>query len=361
MKSIAKCLFQIFPVCGLVISALTGCGGNKNADDIVITVKDPGDKEFPVSDYFQVDKRVYVSAEDGYYLALVTDAYVTDNYAFLYDTQQRISKVDLSTGKIVSQLDRRGRGPEEYLMAMGIAGDDKYIYLMENNSGRIIHAYDYDFKHQYKFSIDWPTMPSTFISLGNGFLFQNSSENDSIGKFVFTDNQGHITKSFLELQEKEPEPDSNGDIVMLVVVHTEELFIPDSKGNILCYNPDTDEAYLYDGKSMKKQFRIKMDDGMPNQPTPMINKVFAPDGKILVNYSYTKRGAYNRYGNFAIFDKDYNLVVEGTGGLREGEAPFLPMLQKGNQLITVDNTDDAVGAVLPGRSIQAQIVFHSLK
>ena len=174
--------------------------------------------------------------------------YIRRHQLKLFDGQQRISKVDLSTGQIVSQLNRRGRGPEEYNYVMGIAGDDEHIYLLDNNSGRTIHAYDYDFKHQYKFSIDWSTLPSTFISLGDGFLFQNGSENDSIGKFVFTDNQGRITKSFLELQEKEPEPD--GDIVMLVVVHTEELFIPLSKGNILCYNPDTYEAYLYDGKDM---------------------------------------------------------------------------------------------------------------
>ena len=369
MKRIAQCLFQIIPVCGLVISVLTGCGGNKNADEVVITVKDPGDKQFPVSDYFQVDKNVYVSAEDGYYLGLVTDAYVTDKYAFLFDGQQRISKVDLSTGQIVSQLNRRGRGPEEYNYAMGIAGDDEHIYLLDNNGGRPIHAYDYDFNHQYKFNIDWPTSPSTFISLGNGFVFQNGLENDSIGKFVFTDNQGRITKSFLEKKKESPKStqtvqvhtESGWSEEEFVVVHTEELFIPDSQGNIRCYNPDTYESYLYNGKRMIKQFQIKMDDGMPDQPKPSIGKVFYPDGKILINYFYNKRGAYNRYGNIAIFDKDYNLVVEGVGGLREGEAPFFPMLQKGNQLITVVNTDDAVGAVVPGRSIQAQIVFHSAK
>lgn len=45
---------RIHIVClGLLVSALTGCG-NKNTEDVVITVKDPVDKEFPVSDYFQV-------------------------------------------------------------------------------------------------------------------------------------------------------------------------------------------------------------------------------------------------------------------------------------------------------------------
>lgn len=359
MKKNAHFLFQIVPICGLVLSVIAACGGNQKSDGVVITVKDPVDKEFPVSDYFQVDKRIYVTAEDDYFLALVTDAYVTDKYAFLFDSQQRISKVDLGTGRIVNQLNRRGRGPEEYLMAMGIAGDDKHIYLIDRGAGYIIHVYDHDLNHQYKFSIDWPTSPSTFISSGDGFMFQNGWENDSIGKFVLTDNQGHITKSFLEKKKELPESDSDEGI--MVVVHTEELLIPDSKGNIMCFNPDTDESYLFDGKSMIKQFRINMDDGMPDQPAPMIWHVFSPDGNILVNYSYNKRGAYNRFGCFAIFDKDYNLVVEGVGGLREGEAPFLPLLQRGNQLITVYNTDDAVGAVVSGKSIQAEIVFHSLK
>ena len=359
MKRVVLYLALIIPACGLVISGLTGCGDNKSTEGVVITVKDPVDKEFPVSDYFRVDKRVYVSAEDGYYLGLVIDAYVTDKSAFLFDGQQRVSKVDLNTGEIVSQLNRRGRGPEEYLMAMGIAGDDEHIYLLDRGDGYVIHVYDHDLNHLNKFSISWPTSPSTFISLGNGFVFQNGWENDSIGKFVFTDNQGHITKSFLEKKKELPESVSGEGVFS--VVHTEELFIHDSQGNILCFNPDTDEAYLYDGNTMNRQFSIKMDDGMPDQPTPSINKVFYPDGKILVNYFYNKRGAYNRFGNFAFFDKDYNLIVEGVGGLHEGEAPFLPLLQKGNQLITVYNTDDAVGAVIPDKSIQAQIVFHSLK
>lgn len=369
MKRIAQLITLIIPFCGLATSAFTGCSDNKNTESVVITVKDPVDKAFPVSDYFKVDKRVYVSAEGEYFLAYINDVFVTDKYAFLFDGQQRISKVDLSTGQIVSQLNRRGRGPEEYIMAIGIAGDDEHIYLLDRGAGNTIHVYDHDFNHQYKFNIDWPTSPSTFISLGNGFVFQNGLENDSIGKFVFTDNQGRITKSFLEKKKESPNStqtvqvhtESGWSEEEFVVVHYEELFIKDSQGNILCFNPNTYESYLYNGKSMNKQFQIKMDDGMPDQPKPSIGKVFYPDGKILVNYFYNKRGAYNRFGNMAIFDKDYNLIVEGVSGQHEGEAPFLPMLQKGNQLITVLATDDAVGAVVPGKSIQAQIVFHSLK
>ncbi|MBR4810708.1 MAG: 6-bladed beta-propeller [Bacteroidaceae bacterium] len=369
MKRIAQLITLIIPFCGLVTSALTSCNDNKNTESAVITVKDPLDKDFPVSDYFKVDKTVYVSAEGEYFLAYINDVFVTDKYAFLFDGQQRISKVDLSTGQIVSQLNRRGRGPEEYIMAIGIAGDDEHIYLLDRGAGNTIHVYDHNFNHQYKFNIDWPTSPSTFISLGNGFVFQNGSENDSIGKFVFTDNQGRITKSFLEKKKESPNStqtvqvhtESGWSEEEFVVVHYEELFNKDSQGNILCFNPNTYESYLYNGKSMIKQFQIKMEDGMPDQPKPSIGKVFYPDGKILVNYFYNKRGAYNRFGNMAIFDKDYNLIVEGVGGQREGEAPFLPMLQKGNQLITVQTTDDAVGAVVPGKSIQAEIVFHSLK
>lgn len=368
MKRLAHYLALIIPVMGLVITAFTGCNDNKGTEGVVITVKDPGDKEFKVSDYFQVDKTVYVSADGEYLLAYVNDVFVTDKYAFLFDGQQRISKVDLSTGQIVSQLNRRGRGPEEYIMAIGIAGDDEHIYLLDSGTSTI-HVYDHDFNHQYKFSLDWPTRPSSFISLGNGFVFQNGLESDSIGKFVFTDNQGRITNSFLEKKKESPNStqtvqvhtESGWSEEEFVQVHYEELFVKDSKGNILCYNPNTYESYLYDGNNMTKQFQIQMEDGMPDMPTPNIGKVFYPDGKILVNYFYTKRGAYNRFGCMAIFDKDYNLIVEGVGGLREGEAPFLPILQKGNQLITVLATDDAVGAVVPGKSIQAEIVFHSLK
>ena len=253
----------------------------------------------------------------------------------------------------------------------------KYLRLLEqlgmitkdsNNRRTLLTIENYE-KYQDWQDTEPPTTPHTRRTQDGHSTATNNNENNE------NNENNKYSSSFVTFWDCYPKKSDKGQAYKcykarlndgwseeeFVVVHYEELFVKDSKGNILCYNPNTYESYLYDGKSMTKQFQIQMEDGMPDMPTPNIGKVFYPDGKILVNYFYTKRGAYNRFGNMAIFDKDYNLIVEGVGGLREGEAPFLPILQKGNQLITVLATDDAVGAVVPGRSIQAQIVFHSMK
>ena len=343
MKIFSQCLPL---VCALGLTFLTGCASKNTTDDVIITVNDPGEKMFPIDDYFQVDKRVYVSAEGGYFLSDIHDIYVTDEYVFILDYSQSISKIDLASGEIVSQLNQQGRGPQDYLYPLGISGDDKYLYLLD--AGKNIHIYDFDLKHQDKIYLDDVPSPSSFSKTKEGFVFLNSFENDSIGKFVITDHRGRLTDSYLML----PQEDMPKGIVMAVVNYTQKYFIPDSYGNVLCHDSKDNAVYLYDGKEMKKKFQLKLDDDLLGTPGVYIKQIFSPNGNILINYFC------NGMGDYAYYDKDCNLIAQGIGG---GQIPFFPICQIGNKLVTAFTTDDEVGAELPGRSIQAQIIIHRTK
>ena len=344
MKSLFRCLYMIVPVCGLVLTFMSGCGGNSDStDEVVVSFQDPGDKIFPIKDYFQIERNVNVRADGDYFLSDINDVYYTDHFAFILDQRQAVSKVDLKTGQIVSQLRQIGRGPKDYLNAMNLTGDDEYLYLLDL-SGKSVHVYDYDLNHQDKFNIDYIPSPSSFIRTKDGFMILNSTETDSIGMFVVTDSRCRKTGTFLKKEPVQEEED-DGEI-MFFSIFIGKYFMPDSHGNVVCHNPNTDELFLYDGKTIRKLCQIKKDDSLIGTPGVYVKQVFSLNGNTLVNYFCGKGACY------ALFDKNYNLIEEGLG---VNEVPFFPIYQKGNKLITAFVSDDQ------DESVQAQIVIYKTK
>ena len=353
MKRIALCLPLIIPVCGLVLTLMAGCG-HKNAANVILTVQEPGDKVFPINDYFEVDKQVYVKAHDSYLLSDINSVYATDKFIYTLDASHRLSKIDAASGEIVKQFCQLGRGPHDYIFPIGLTGDDEHLYVLDLMS-KDIHIFDFDLTHQRKFSIAQLPVASSIHKTKDGFILFNSIENDSIGKFVITDNEGRITNTFLKLQQNLPETD--GPILM--TIHTQSLFVPGSDGNILCFNPDGGDAYLYDGKDLNKLFHVSQNNtftDMPNNPAQYIKQLFYINGNYVVSYSYS----FDK-SDYAYFDKNLNLIADGVNATSHDEAPFSPVCQSGDRLITAITTDDTPSAVLPGLSIQAQIIFHRTK
>lgn len=343
MRRIARCLYLIVPFCGLILTFMTGCGGkNSAANEVTVRFRDPGDKIFPIMDYFQIDRNVNVRADGDYFLSDINDVYFTDDYAFILDQRQAVSKVNLKTGQIVSQLRQIGRGPKDYLNAMNLTGDDEHLYLLDL-SGKSVHVYDYDLNHQDKFNIDYIPSPSSFIRTKDGFMILNSTETDSIGMFVVTDSRCRKTGTFLK---KEPAQVEEDDEIMFFSIFIGKYFMPDSHGNIVCHNPNTDELFLYDGKTIRKLCQIKKDDSLIGTPGVYVKQVFSLNGNTLINYFCGKGACY------ALFDKNYNLIEEGLG---VNEVPFFPICQLDNKLITAFVSDGQ------DESVQAQIVVYKTK
>lgn len=351
MKIIAPNFTLILPVCVFVLTLMTGCA-HKNAAEIVLAVNEPGDKKFPIDEYFEVEKTVYVSAEDKYLLSDINNVYIKNNYIYTLDTNHTLSKIDLNSGEIVKQFCQIGRGPQDYLFPICITGDEEYLYLIDL-MGKAIHKFDYDLKHSGKIEVEQLPAVSSMFKTKDGFIFYNSFESESIGKFVITDNNGKMVNSFLKLQEKLPETDGP----TMKTLYTQELFVSDPDGNILCLNPDANEVYIYDGSDMTKLFRIETDDTFkpaPQMPAAHVRQIFCLNGNVLINYFYNE-------GDYAYYDKNYNLMADGIGATPDLDVFFSPVCQIGDRLVTVTPTDDTPGAVLPGKSIQALIIIHRAK
>ena len=332
---------------------MIGCAEKKS--NVVITVQDQTGKIFPIYDYFQVDRTVYVNADNEYLLSDINSVYMNGNYIYTLDSSHRLSKIDLNTGDIIGQYCQVGRGPQDYVFPIGLTGDDQYIYLLDL-MGNSVHKFSHDLKHQGKFTFENSNATSSMYKTRDGFLFFNSFDNEGIGKITVTDNEGKIKQSFVN-QKEEQQPESDSPVMK--TIFTSQLFVEADEGKVLCFNPDGNEAYLYDGSDLNPLMKIVMDQNyekIPQMPDSYVQHLYCINGNVLINYSYNLGGAFSYY------DKDLKLIATGEYTLTSKEqAPFQPICQVGDKLITAAPTDDTPGAVLPDRSIQAAIIIHSAK
>lgn len=342
-----------FIVCVLASALMAGCAQKKS--NVVINVQEQPDKTFPVYDYFQVEKTVNVNADDEYLLSDINSAYMNGNWIYTLDSNHKISKIDLKSGDIVGQYCQIGRGPQDYIFPIGLTGDDHYLYLLDL-MGKAVHKFSFDLKHQGKFSLENMNATSSMFKTRDGFLFFNSFDSEGAGKIALTDNDGQIRQTFINKKEEQL---PGTDAPVMKTIFTDQLFVQTPDGKVLCFNPDGKEAYLYDGKDMDPLLRIDMDlnyEKKPQTPDPFVKQLYYVDGNVLINYSY------NMETYFSYYDKNFKLKASGRYDLADdSQAPFQPLCQIGDRLITFKSTDDAPGAVLPDRSIQAQIFIHRAK
>lgn len=333
----------------ILVSVMSGCGGKKNAaDEVVVRFQDPGESAFPASDYFQLEKKLDISDQGEYFLSDVSGVFLTDDYAFLLDGRQAISKVDLKTGEIVKQLYQVGNGPQDYLRAVNITGDKEHLYLLDHMTKRV-HVYDFDLKHQDRFDVEYIPSPSSFVKLKDGFMFLNSAEDTKLGAFVVTDNRGVKKASFLELEE---EPVYQEGEVVFRVIYTDNCFSTNKDGNMVCYYPNANEIYLYDGKTLTKQFSIKPDDDLFGTKGVSVSKVFSLKGNTLVGYRCDYKPS------LGWFDKDGNLLAKGHG---QYITQRFQIYQSGDRVVLVLMAQDLLETEAAGKSVQAQISVYRPK
>ena len=338
----------VFPVLllSLLVSVMTGCGGNRNAaDEVTVRFRDPGENVFPISDHFSLDSKTDISDQGDTFLSDVTDVFLSDDYIFLLDSRQAVSKVNLKTGEIVKQLCQVGRGPQDYLRAVNITGDDEHLYLLDHMSKRV-HVYDLDLNHQDAFNVEYIPSPSSFLKTKDGFMFLNSAEDTQIGAFVVTDNRGVKKASFLELKE---EPVYTEGEEVFRVIYTDNCFFPNADGKIECYYPNANEIYLYDGKTLTLQSTIKPDDDLADTRGVGVAKALSVNGKVLVGYRC------NFKPTFAWFDRDGGLLAMGHS---QYVTQRFQIYQTGGRIVLVILAQDLLEAESAGKSIQAQISVY---
>ena len=343
MIRIAGHLFKAASVCMIASMIITGC----NSNSVTVTIQDPGDEVFPLDDYLKVEKTVNVSAEGpGGLMSMILDFYITDKYAFILDSNNRIFKVDLNTGEVVKQL-FAGR----HLSCM--TGDDQYLYSLNIGENKNVCKYDFDLELQQEISIDRIRGTSSFIKTDEGFMFYNTRQNSSVGRFVVTDNQCQKASSFL----RSLDVPRRSQLGASTILYPHYLFVPYNRVKMLFFDPEYNTAYLYNEKNVRKLFQItNSDDVQPDSRPPHIEQLLLLNGNILVKYSCNRKRCY------AYLDDKYQVISQGIEDPSTAKPQReLFIQQRRKKFVKMYLTDIGPGDVVPGRSIQAQIVFYRAK
>lgn len=359
MKRLFQHILIIIAICGLISAVLTSCSGKKT-DAIIIMLNNPGDDLFPFDDYFEVERIVDVSVQ-GEFKPLsnqIEYVHIAEGYAFIWDYENlTISKIDLNTGVIVSQIPT---GSENYI---NMKGDDEHLYLLKRFK-KIIHVYDLDLKEQDTISFKFIPALSAFAKTKDGFIFLNTYNNKKKGRFIMTDDKSSKAISFIHSSKEEipqllaaqggtPKTSSR---VHATMIYSGDLFMPYPNGKILCFDPENNKAYLYDGKKMKKLFQINTDSYNWETRAPFIIQIGSiRDNKLFVYY-------YNWNYYLAYYDKKYNLIAHGSYCPSHGLIISTPIWQKdGDKLISIVVPEEETVPNDPGKTAQAQIVIYRPK
>ena len=345
MIRIAGHLFKAASVCMIASMLMTGCN-NPNNSTVTVAIQDPGDEVFPFDDYFKVVKTVNVSAEcQGGPMSLISDFYITDKYAFILDSNNRILKVDLKTGDVVDHLYAARR-------LSGLTGDDQYIYSLDVTE-KFVCKYNFDLYLQQDMDIDRIRGASSFIKTDKGFMFYNTHQNSNFGRFVVTDNHCKKASSFLRTVDVP----RRSQLGASTILYPHYLFVPYNRVKMLFFDPEYNTAYLYNEKNVRKLFQItSSDDVQPDSRPPHIDQLLLLNGNILVKYSCNRKRCY------AYLDDKYQVISQGI----EDPATAKPqrelfIQQRRKKFVKMYLTDIGPGDVVPDRSIQAQIVFYRAK
>jgi len=260
---------------------------------------------------------------------------VTENYIFHGDMMFR------RDGSFVRKLGKTGQGPGEYLLALGIAADEKRqeFYVYDNNLHNI---FIYDFENHFKKQIPAPDSGSSIFLLGNGKIillrekygfFNNFYEYKVIdidhGEVIYTRNPGVIENSSALLYNLICHYKQE---TIYYEVSTDTIFNLDKNGKI-----DIPRYYVNFGK-----YKYKYEYKNPNNNTLRLGKILETNMYLLFSISKgydLYYGAYNKQTGETIinqFGEFFNNDIDGgflwlcnsaSNGL-EGFYSIFPFLAK---------------------------------
>jgi hypothetical protein len=341
-----KKLTLVILICGLAISVLTGCELDDSAVEYVIPVVNRCNDPFSFDDYFRKPKRVNVNLDDEFPVAgTISDVVFTGRYAFLLDGNRRLSKIDLRKRRVVEQRQfKRSQVVLSYY--------DKHLYVLGLDSNCIVYEYDMNLNLTDSTSVR-NMNASSFCRIKDGFIFLNRRETGNRGKYLVTNKTLTKGVSFVKAEGRGPYKRYDTRLIF-----TSEVFIRRPFGNVLCFESENNDGFMYDGEKLRKVFHIGTDIADPDvAPLNNLRVIYASNGNILFNY-------YNDDGTdgMAFFDKNNNLVAQGPSydAIQEGLFKY-KYRQVGKKLVRIHMVVPERRGTYPYKASQAQFDFYRLK
>lgn len=148
----------------------------------------------PKEDILQVESPVHISLPDSLLLRFPAIAGADNKLMALFD-DSKIVLVDLSEGRAVQAVSRKGNGPEEYLDIGGVsvAWEDRELLVFDIQK---LRTQVYSFEGEYKRTIHSPSKACSGVSrVGSRLFWTVASRGKPLPAYYVTDLDGVLTDS----------------------------------------------------------------------------------------------------------------------------------------------------------------------
>lgn len=302
-------------------------------------------EEHKISDYASSIKYVALETKDECLLSDELQVITTAQYVFVHDYREyKVYRFDITSGKYLNTVGKRGQGPGEYARLQGFYIDDleKKCFLLSNTG---IYVYSYNGKFLNTISIPPSYSPFRMERIGDYYVLNNALYLDTKKELCLLDLQGKLIKE-KSLSDKS----SKGFILSIPLFYKQED---------LCYykNDLTETIYLLDEKlNMKPVYWIDCGKKVAN---PKENQYDLNSGKDL-SKEKIKFGQINGYNNhlyipYFIGNKRFIAVYNIKNGTvatvgQKGESGFTDDITNGPMVLPPTNSS-LYHSCIPGQLI----------
>ena len=246
---------------------LTNCAGNKDVKDDFITVDVSAsypDKDLILQDFMDVEYVPLESSDD--FIAQGNIAYVGDKMIVATNMRQGdILLFDRNTGKGIRKINKRGQGPEDYIMPFTIVLNEEKNEMFVND-GPTSKIQVYDMTGNYKRSI--PYKKGALVTVlrdydENNFLSQNiyATGNEGTGEtfMLISKSDGAIKDIKVPYQKRLSMAivRTNADGSMQGAMPENANFIDCFQNNWILTEPSADTIYSHPANGGIKPFIVR--------------------------------------------------------------------------------------------------------
>lgn len=320
------------------------------SDEIEIYNMNPGEgKKMSTSSLFDSISYIPLETTKDIVIGSIDKMEAFDSYFFILDKRTKKIWCFDSLGKYIFQIDKKGKGPGEYLdiFDFNIDKENKQILVLDRNSQKILY---YDFSGQYLKDVQLDVKARLFALLNNKFLLYTSG----VDIYMKKENNDYGYNLFLS--------DLNGKVEHRFFIYNEitdnlwrhNVFVKNKTGVMFHYarndtiynfndNGELTVKYLFDFDKQRMPLekildKTKLSSYTDNPNYVNISEIYCSDLYTFIAYTYERRSRFilrnnetNKIINVRFLENDIDFI---------SFANPLPVNMKGNKIYYIKEAGD---------------------
>lgn len=293
-----------------LIALLLSCReARENAPD-TISINYKATEHINLSKYFELFRICPLETTSENLMGYITKIEMYNQDFYILDfTNNRIFHHD-SSGRFINQLNKIGRGPEEYIRIMDMQVNDDGVFVLDVSRQAVLQ-YNHDLQFVQRIPISLNFSPTEFlVQKGNMFFYSERNNTEQDYYFYRTNLRGEMQDSLVKRR-----PLKNKRNALL-------------SPNVFCFNSDSlfsprFSNYIYSQNNHKKAYELDFKDktfpenildienyNPSDTLSPYIvrDNIHQQDADLFISYFYDRKRYffhYNTHSKSSLFNGDF--------------------------------------------------------